>query len=64
MRQQTVAEGFELYPSDGGFNDAIAPLYLKVTPSGTLFGLQVEKQHCNPMGICHGAVYMTLMELR
>lgn len=58
-----IPEGFEVFPQDKTFNDALAPLYFKVSREGSVWGLQVEKQHCNPIGICHGAVFMTLMDI-
>lgn len=58
-----IPEGFEVFPLDQSFNDAMAPLYFKVSREGTVWGLQIEKKHCNPIGICHGAVFMTLMDI-
>ena len=60
---KNIPEGFEVFPQDNSFNDALAPLYFKVTQQGSVFGLLIEKQHCNPMGMCHGAVFMALMDI-
>lgn len=54
--------GFQLFPVDETFNDSISPLYFKIDKDSTYWGLTVEKKHTNPMGICHGGVYMTLMD--
>lgn len=50
-------------PLDGSFNDAFAPVYIKMTEGGPIVGLKVESKHLNPMGICHGAVYMALFDI-
>lgn len=62
MSEKDIPDGFNLYPKDSSFNDALAPLYLKITEEKPVVGLRVEKHHCNPMGICHGGVYMSLMD--
>ncbi|CAH0992325.1 hypothetical protein SIN8267_02444 [Sinobacterium norvegicum] len=56
-------EGYHPFTLDGSFNDALAPLYMKITDSGMSLALRLKKHHCNPMGICHGAVYMSLMDI-
>jgi len=63
MNTSPIPEGFNLFPEDGSFQDTIAPLYMKLTDEGIIYGLRVEKQHCNSIGICHGAVYMAMMDL-
>ena len=50
-------------PLDGSFNDAFAPVYIHFDESGPRVGLKVESKHLNPMGICHGAVYMALFDI-
>lgn len=62
-KQVQAPVGFHPFPLDGGFNDAIAPLFMKFNKDGFELALQVDKHHCNPMGICHGAVYMTMMDI-
>ena len=63
MTQSLIPDGFELFPKDNSFNDALSPLYFKVRKEGTVWGLVVEQQHSNPIGICHGAVLMALMDI-
>ena len=59
-----VPKGFYPFPLDNSFNDVFAPLYICVSEDvSPRFALKVEKQHLNPMGICHGAVYMALFDL-
>jgi uncharacterized protein (TIGR00369 family) len=56
-------DGYHPFSLDGGFNDALAPLYMKITDTGMSLALRLKKHHCNPMGICHGGVYMCLMDI-
>jgi len=58
-----VPEGFTLMPSGLGFNDVLAPFYVHPDDEYPSFGLRVDDQHCNLMGICHGGVVMTLMDV-
>ncbi len=58
-----VPEGFTAMPLDGSFNDAFAPVYFRMGKAGPEIGLKVEEKHLNPMGICHGAVYMALFDI-
>lgn len=55
--------GFHLLPKDGGFNDAISPIFMKVSNDGFELALKVDQQHCNLLKICHGGVYMTMMDI-
>lgn len=59
---EVVPEGFEALPSGLGFLDALAPLYCLMPLEKAVFGLLVEPQHVNMMGICHGGVIMTLAD--
>lgn len=63
MPKQSVPEGFAAMPLDGSFNDAFAPVYFRMGEAGPEIGLHVQKKHLNPMGICHGAVYMALFDI-
>ncbi|MFT5032354.1 MAG: hypothetical protein ACI89D_000132 [Bermanella sp.] len=63
MPTQLVPEGFAAMPLDGSFNDAFAPVYFRMGEDGPKVGLKVEDKHLNPMGICHGAVYMALFDI-
>ena len=63
MANNDIPEGFDLFPLDQSFNDAIAPLYLALTDEGPKVALKVAAQHLNGMGICHGAVYMTMLDI-
>ena len=60
--QSQIPQGFEQYPLDQSFNDALSPLYFSITQEAASWGLIIEKHHSNPLGICHGGVLMTLMD--
>lgn len=56
-------EGYTIVDRMGGFNDALYPIAYKANEQGKLvFALRLGPEHCNPAGICHGAVYMALMD--
>tara|TARA_R110000772_G_scaffold165646_2_gene277051 strand:+ start:29858 stop:30334 length:477 start_codon:yes stop_codon:yes gene_type:complete len=61
--QVRVPEGFERLPSGLGYTDTLQPCYRRIRTSGVSFGLSVEAQHCNVMGICHGGVLSTLADI-
>lgn len=58
-----VPEGFEPLRIGYGFTDSLKPLYRKVSGSEVNFGLVVQPQHSNTMGICHGGALMTLADI-
>ncbi|MFT5482225.1 MAG: acyl-coenzyme A thioesterase PaaI-like protein [Halieaceae bacterium] len=58
-----IPAGFELFQLGLGFIDALAPVYIKRGPKSPQVGLKVEAQHSNLMGICHGGVLMTLLDI-
>lgn len=66
MSEQDIAlvpPGFAVLPEGFGFIDALQPLYRRVDEESVSFGLVVQAHHCNSMGICHGAVLMTLADV-
>ncbi|TDG13696.1 PaaI family thioesterase [Seongchinamella unica] len=66
MAQQPIEEvpdGFELIPDGLGFTDNLAPCYRRVRDDELVFGLLVQAQHSNSMGICHGGALMTLADI-
>lgn len=58
-----VPAGFELLPEGLGFTDNLRPCYRRLEGDSLAFGLVVQKQHGNSMGICHGGVLMTLADI-
>ena len=61
--KQQVPAGFELVQTGMGFTDNLQPLYRRVREEGVTFGLFVDTQHANMMGICHGGALMTLADI-
>lgn len=59
-----IPSGFELYGYDvENFVDQIAPLYWRKHDAGADFFLPVLKRHTNPLGIVHGGVEMTMLDI-
>jgi len=56
-------DGFMQLPTGLGYTDTLQPCYRRITDAGVSFGLVVEAQHCNVMGICHGGVLSTLADI-
>lgn len=60
---EKLAQGYAVIPDGLGFNDAFAPVYVKVDEQGWHCGFFVEKHHLNPQGVCHGGVLMSFADL-
>ena len=62
---EAVPPGFERLPLGLGFTDSLQPVYRRVggEGEGASFGLVVEAQHSNTMGLCHGGVLMSLADI-
>ncbi|EAQ97835.1 PaaI family thioesterase [Congregibacter litoralis] len=58
-----VPEGFSLLPAGLGYADSLRPFYRRIVGTEVSFGLLVEEQHLNPMGIVHGGALMTLADI-
>ena len=58
-----VPEGFVQLPQGLGFTDSIQPSYRRVEGDTVSFGMLVQAQHSNSMGICHGGALMTLADV-
>ncbi|MDZ7781842.1 MAG: PaaI family thioesterase [Halioglobus sp.] len=61
--REAVPGGFERLPEGFGFNDALQPVFRRVSGETAAFGIVVEAQHVNSMGICHGGVLMVLADM-
>lgn len=59
----SVPEGFERLPEGLGFGDRLQPFYRRVRGDKVSFGLVVQEQHLNLMGIIHGGALMTLADI-
>lgn len=60
---RAVPDGFTLLRELGGFNDVVAPCYVRFGENDIAFGFFVEPHHCNPMGSCHGGMLMTFVDI-
>ena len=58
-----VPEGFQPFNPRDDFIGYNGPLWLKPETDGLRVGLLVEKRHCNPMGVVHGGMMMTLADM-
>jgi uncharacterized protein (TIGR00369 family) len=58
-----VPEGFTPMPVGLGFTDTLQPSYRRIAGDSVSFGLVVESQHSNSLGICHGGLLMTLADI-
>ncbi|MFP3943077.1 MAG: PaaI family thioesterase [Alphaproteobacteria bacterium] len=56
-----LPEGFVPFPENMGFAELVGPLF--VHPERRSIGFRVEARHCNPIGICHGGMMMTVMDM-
>lgn len=56
-------EGFGPLPVTDSYMDHIGPVYTKRgNGSEVHLGFWVEPYHCNPIGICHGGMMMSVMD--
>ncbi|MEZ5572379.1 MAG: PaaI family thioesterase [Halioglobus sp.] len=58
-----VPAEFERLPTGLGYTDTLQPVYRRIVERAASFGLVVQSQHCNTMGICHGGVLTTLADI-
>ena len=59
-----VPPGYRLVAFEGvTFNSANGPFYLKRDGDDIVMGFRVEQRHCNPAGILHGGMMMTVADM-
>lgn len=59
-----VPDGFRLIAFDGAtFNALIGPLYIRRDEAEAVLGFRVERHHCNPGGILHGGMMMSVADM-
>jgi uncharacterized protein (TIGR00369 family) len=61
--EEAVPAGFKPLPAGLGFTDCLQPSYRRIEGEKASFGLLLQAQHSNTMGICHGGVLMTLADI-
>jgi uncharacterized protein (TIGR00369 family) len=59
----SVPSGFEPLSRTSPYSELIGPIYQKTEPQGLVFGIEVEKKHCNMRGQVHGGVLGTLADI-
>jgi uncharacterized protein (TIGR00369 family) len=62
MDAPAIPAGFVELPSTG-FVQVNGPLYGRMERGRFTLGFRVEERHCNPWGICHGGMLMTLADM-
>ncbi|MBT9599017.1 MAG: PaaI family thioesterase [Vitreoscilla sp.] len=63
MTAADVPAGFVPWPAKGPFLDAIATLFVRGSADAPVFGVRVEREHCNGRGTAHGGFISTLADV-
>jgi uncharacterized protein (TIGR00369 family) len=63
MTETAVPKGFVPFPFSTGFASLVGPIYVTRRGKEIVLGFRVEDRHCNPAGICHGGMMMTVMDM-
>ena len=59
-----IPAGFRLIAFEGvTFNSSIGPFYIKPSEQEIVLGFRAEQRHCNPAGIVHGGMLMTVADM-
>ena len=59
-----IPAGFRLIAFEGvTFNSSIGPFYIKRDEREIVLGFRAEQRHCNPAGIVHGGMLMTVADM-
>lgn len=56
-------QGYSTFNEDGTLIGLVGPIYLKNLGDCTTTYLQLEKRHSNPLGMAHGGLMMTLLDI-
>ena len=59
-------EGWEPFSFADGFATRVGPIFMKADAGEggqVQLGFRVQPYHCNPAGICHGGMMMTVMDI-
>lgn len=61
---QDAPPGFRLIAFEGvTFNGMIGPIYISREAGETVLGFRAEQRHCNPAGIVHGGMMMSIADM-
>jgi len=58
-----VPSDFQLFETGSPFNALVGPYYWKRIENEVIFGLLIEKQHCNTSGRLHGAMICAVADI-
>lgn len=59
-----IPAGFRLIAFEGvTFNSSVGPFYIKRDEREIVLGFRAEQRHCNPAGIVHGGMLMTVADM-
>lgn len=59
-----IPPGFRQIRFDGvTFNGSVGPFYGRHGEDGLVIGFRIEQRHCNPAGIVHGGMLMTVADM-
>lgn len=64
MTDAQVPAGYVDLGFDYGFLRVIGPLYGRRDAAGLSLGFRVEQRHCNAMGVAHGGMLATFMDMQ
>ncbi len=56
-------EGFHPFPFTDGFASHVGPIFIALRDGEGVLGFRVMPHHCNPAGICHGGMMMTVLDM-
>ena len=58
-----IPEGFRPVSIGGPFTAHVGPLFARLQGDRLQLGFRVERQHTNPLGICHGGMLATFADM-
>ena len=58
-----IPEGFELFETGSPFNQLVGPYYYRLIDDSAVFGMRVEKRHCNSGGRLHGSMICAIADI-
>jgi uncharacterized protein (TIGR00369 family) len=60
---QDIPTGFAPFVINSNFINFIGPLHCRVVDAVEVFGMRIEKQHCNALDIAHGGLLATFADV-
>lgn len=59
----TIPEGFMPRRAGGPFLEPIGPIWRRPDEGGAVFGIRLERRHCNNQAVAHGGMLATFADL-